>query len=206
MVVGRVIISFMEPNQMPSEPNKYDYILNPNRPAATKAGFAFKNKKLVSVAFIAAVILLVVIVLSIFFSLTRKNYSGYISLAQQQTEILRIATASGGNTKEAATKNYVQSIASVVLSQKNATLEFVKKNHVKVKDSVLDVKKSSSADKQLDAAKANNSYDKTLAEILNNRLNEYKKSVGNLSAKVSSKSEKTLIQNISNDLSIISKN
>ncbi len=203
------IISTMDPNQLPPQQpmqNQYDYILNSQTP--TKKPMAFgtgggqKQRILVSVIFIVVVLIVVMIGFAVFQSATKKDYSGYKTALEQQTEIIRIADLGATKARTASVKNYASSVKSITSSEKADTASFLKSASVKVDEKVLAQKKDESNDKLLATAEQANQYDEKLISILNGLVVAYQKNIKSLPA-ATTKSEKALVTTLQNNAKVL---
>ena len=188
----------------PHAPNPYDYILNPPSNSSKPAAFNPKNKLLFSVLFVVGVLVLVVIVISIFSALTKKDYSSYISLAGKQTEIVRVADLGLTKARSTDTKNYIATIRQTIQSEKNETVKFLVKNKRKVNEKQLLLARNSETDKALAAAENSSTYDETLIRTINQLVTSYQKSAKDATKSPSGPSEKALATRIRSDTAILS--
>ena len=196
----------MDPQYVPSAPqNNYDFLSE--QPGNTKKPFLGsgnpKRKMLLSVLFIMGVLLIAVVVLVIFRSLTKKDYSVYKSLVIQQNEIVRIAGLGVTKARDSSVKNYSSTIYSVTLSEKNSTTAFVTKAGVKINEKELGLSKDADNDKLLAAAGSSNQYDQKLFELLNTLVSNYQKDIKAAASNVTTKSEKTIVVTLQNNANII---
>jgi len=196
----------MDPSyQPPAQQNPYDFLNNQpsNQRRQLFTSNNPKQKMLVSILFVAGVIFLLVVVLVVFRSLTKKDYSVYNTMLKKQTEIIRLANTGSTKARDSSVKNYTATIYQVTTSEKTSTLAFVKKNGVKVNEKALDAAKDANNDKALTAAESANQYDQKLSELLNSLIISYQKDIQASAQKVSTKSEKTLVTTLQNNAKII---
>ncbi len=193
------------PQYQPPAPqgNPYDYILN--SPQGKRRAFVpgGKHKKLFSVLFVLFVLLIVVVVISLFNSLTSKDYSAYISLAQKQNEVARIAEIGATNGRSSYTKQYATTIKMTLTSEQSSTVSYLNKNGKKLGDKQLSASRNSDTDKKLTASEQTSTYDDTYNAILNSLVKDYYASVKSATSSPSGLSEKALATTLQNDYKIL---
>lgn len=207
---------YMDPNQYPqtsqdpqqSTPGRFDYILNAEAPKKAKLfgsgnGGNQKQRTLISVIFVLAVVSVAIIGFGVFSSLTKKDYSAYKTLLEKQTEIIRIADLGSVKSRTVSVKNYVASIKSVTVSEKNDTAAFLKAAHVKIDEKALAAKSDANNDKALTTAEHANQYDEKLAEIINTLIIDYQKDIASLGNSVSTKTERALVTTLQTNAKVL---
>src|SRR6185369_7159247 len=101
--------------------------------------------------------LVIIILFSVIFKSSGGSTAQLTDLAQQQTEIARVADIGIQKANSTATKNYAHTVKLSVLSSQQQTLALLAKEHHKINDKLLGIKASSVTDQQLNDAAANNS-------------------------------------------------
>lgn len=196
----------MDPQYAPTPPqNQFDF-LNAQPTSPKKPFLSAQNPKqkiLISALFVLAVLIISVVVLIVFRSLTKKDYSAYKSLVNQQNEIVRIANLGTSKVRDASVKNYAATISAVTVTEKNDTLTFAKKVGVKFNEKELEAAKDANNDKILSAAETNNQYDQKLVEVLQTLITKYQKDIQSVAAKVTTKAEKTVVAKLQSNAKII---
>ena len=187
----------MQPNgQMPpaqTQQNPYDYIINPGTPPKNSfANGSGKPKKIVMVAFVLGGLLLVVIGIAVFSSLTSKNYESIVGLAQRQQEIIRVSELGLKDANDPSARVYLSTVHSVTISEQNATVAFLSKKGLKVDSKILVLKKDTSTDTSLQTAKQNNTFDQVVLTKLNGEISDYRQAQKAVTGIDNSKSEKAL--------------
>ncbi|NBU34115.1 hypothetical protein EB118_03830 [bacterium] len=195
----------MDPQQnLPLQPNQYDFLNS--QPAKNKSPFSGgsqKQKTLIFILFLLFVTTVIVTALVVFRQITKKDYSLYKQLLQQQTEIIRIADAGTTKAKDISVKNYSATLATVTKSEKNDTLAYLNLANVKINTKILDATKDANNDKLLSSAEANNQYDAKLTELLNSLVSAYQKDINSASVSSASKTEKALVIKLQNNAKIL---
>jgi len=199
----------MDPNQLPPQQpvqNQYDYILNSQstnkRPAAFGTGGGQKQRILVSIIFIVVVLIIVIVGFAVFQSATKKDYSGYKTALEQQTEIIRIADLGAAKARTASVKNYASSVKSITSSEKTDTAAFLKGASVKIDEKAIALKRDASNDKLLETAEQAKQYDEKLISILNGLVITYQKNTKTLPTPTT-KAEKALVTTLQNNAKVL---
>ncbi len=191
------------PQQQPLAPNPYDYLnTSPQRRNAFGGGDP-KKKLIMSVAFVAIVLLVVGIGLAIILSLGKKDYTSFKNVLYTQNEITRIANTATTKARTPVTRQFVATIFYSTSTEKTQTQEILKKGGVKITDKQLAAKKDADNDKALEAAEQANRYDEKVTEILNTLLLKYSKDIKEAKAIASTKAEKELIAQLQKNILII---
>jgi hypothetical protein len=191
------------PQQQPIAPNPYDYLNTSPQRRASFGGGDPKKKLIMSVAFVAIVLLVVGIGLSIILSLGKKDYTPFKNALYTQNEIIRIADAATTKARTPTTRQFVATILYATSTEKAQTQEILKKGGVKITDKQLAAKKNADNDKALETAEQANRYDEKVTEVLNTLLLQYSKDIKEAKAIASTKTEKELIATLQKNILII---
>ncbi len=173
-------------------PNPYSYILNSPTPPKRNFLNSPKNTKVVAVLFVLVVLTVVIVGLTIFRSLSTKDYTDVLGLAQRQNEIVRVAELGLTNAHDPATLNYAATIRNVTASEQYSTTEFLKKKGVGDVTKKIGLKKDTATDKALTTAQQTNTYDTVFTEKINQLLLDYQKATRAVKGTNDSTSEKNL--------------
>ena len=113
-------------------------------------------------------------------------------LAQQQTELLRVAdlTKSEPAARSTATQVLATNVHVTVSSSNEATLSLIKKSGTKVNDKTLGLKKNAATDRKLADAAVNNTYEETFRAIMLSELTTYQRIAKKLQSGAKTKTEK----------------
>jgi hypothetical protein len=159
----------MQPNQMPG--NDYDFILGGGQSPGSYQNPGDKKKRLLVVLGGGAVLLMVfAIVFSLIFGGGDKNTAALVSLAQRQTELMRVADIGIEKSRGSASQNLAVTTKLSVASSQNELLPLVGR---KVPPKELSLNQNSKIDEQLTAAEQNNRFDEEFTEIINSELTDY---------------------------------
>lgn len=182
------------PVQQPPTQNPYDYILNTPQKQKKSLfnGGSQKSKIILSIAFVVGVLVLVIIAINVFQSLSKKDYTSYTDLQKKQATILHVADLSYAKLRTTAARNYVTIIRSTTTTEKADTTSFLAKVGVKTNDKKLSVAVDTSKDKAITAAEQTNQYDDTVVKILGDLVADYQKDVVLTAKEAETKAEKTL--------------
>lgn len=197
----------MGPQNYPQQqlPNQYDFLnQSPQRKSTFLGGGGPKNKTLVSVIFVAVVLLVVGIAISVFNSLGKKDYTPYLTLAKTQTELIRITDLGQKNAKQAETRQYAATIFSNITTEKTATVTTLGK-FIKLEEKILIAAEDEDNDKALESAQQSNRYDEKLTEIINGLLVAYQKQIKQASPLATTKQEKSLFETLQKNFDVIAK-
>lgn len=121
-------------------------------------------------------LLVLVIIFAIFKSLLGggANLTPLVGIAQDQQELIHIATnASQQPSISAADQNLATTMRLSLASSQSETIAYLVGNHKKVTIKILDLKLSTTTDKQLSAAAAATTYDQTFQEVVQTKLTAY---------------------------------
>lgn len=159
--------------------NPYDFILNPEKPqkkpTVPLAGAGNSMMQRIAIAGGGLVILIIVAVvgMSLLTSGSKEKTASLLSIAQYQTELVRVATDASTKATSISAQNLAQDIQASVLSDNNELLAYMKNNGQKVDPKQLTLKRSKSTDTTLTTAKENNTYDIAFKEIIQSDLGSY---------------------------------
>lgn len=126
-----------------------------------------------------------------------------LSLAQEQTEIVRIANLAENERtiRDSTTSNLASSTSLTVSTSLNQTLGLIKGK--KPNDKELSLKKSAKTDTLLTTAAANNQYDEVYVGTLKTKLKSYQSDVKKLYTGNNSKNEKAVLESAYNGTVIL---
>jgi hypothetical protein len=170
------------PNPVPGEPghDPYDFIFNPQQPAK-KTLLPRGNSMLQRIAIFGGGFVLLVIIIAIFASVLgsggKTKSEDLITVAQDQTELIRVATDGAQNTTTLPMQNLAQDVLASITSDKTTLLTYMKGNGQKVSAKQLTLKHTSSTDTTLSTAKENSTYDSAFKDIIQSDLNAYQAAI-----------------------------
>ena len=157
------------------------------------------NQKTI-ILFVVGAAALVVILALIIFSLAFGGKGGstapLVSLAQQQTEMARIAKLANDSNQLSSqdARNFSRTTQLTLTSDKAELVSFLARNGKKLNTKQLGAKQSAATDSALSAAGASGTYDSTLTGILQTQLKTYQSNLTQAYNGASSASEKALLK------------
>lgn len=154
----------------------YDFILNPEKPTKPKvplAGSSTLQRVLIVVGILTVVIILGAIVSSVLSAGSKEKTQGLLTVAQEQTEIIRIATDGTLHTTSVPAQGLAQNVQASITSDNVALIEYIKNNGQKVTKAQLGLKHSKTTDTSLATALGNNTYDTTFKDVIQTELTDY---------------------------------
>lgn len=157
-----------------SSHNPYEFIVADTQPRQT-GKFSFGGSKAMKLlAIVLGVGVLLVIGGLVFTNLAPKNSAEtrYVTLVQDQQEVIRVATQGNIATTEEARALATNTQLSISSDQKTL-LNYLSKSGVKVEKKQLELKRDSTVDTTLLSAKATNTYDSALTSALVTELKAY---------------------------------
>jgi hypothetical protein len=204
------MLMVMQPNTPPAPPpvtpvppqgNPYDFIVNPNQQQKKKLGLPStggKNDKLMRVVVIlVAVVILITLagfVMNLLGSSQRKNVNQLVTVAQKQTELIRVSEIGIKKARTNEAKNLAITTQLTLTSQQAALSEAVKKAGGKLENKTLALGKDTKTDQLLTQAEQSNNFDAVFLEKLKSELTEYAQSVKKAYDSSSSKKTKQALE------------
>ncbi len=153
--------------------NPYEFILNPEQNSKKKFRIGKGGNKLlftlviIIVSVIAFMILVTVLLTA--FAPKKIGKAEFLSLAQTQTELIRIADQGSRSSRQQVTKNLATTVHYTLLTQQKPVLAQVGK----VNKKELSLKQNATTDQQLASATATSTYDAAITKIIESELNNY---------------------------------
>ncbi len=170
------------PNPGPGMPghNPYEFIMNPAPPPKKPLalpGNSLMHRIAIVGGIVTTLIVLVVVVLSVLSGGSKEKNTDFLAIAQQQTELIRVATAGSTLVTALPAQNLAQNVQASVTSQNNELLAYLKSNGQKISVAQLAAKRSKTTDDALAAAKSNNTYDAAFTAEIQTELDAYMNSL-----------------------------
>ncbi len=186
------------PGPAPNNQSSYDFFLHPAptpKPQRFRLNFG-------SSSFIKKVIILVggavglIIVFAIISSLIGggSNITPLINVAQDQNELVRVATEATGQATLQTTQNLGQSVELSLTSAQQQLLKYLKDNGHTISSSQLQATKNSQTDKQLTAAASASDFDGAFTTVMQSQLKAYLNDINSAYSSVGPKG-KALLKN-----------
>lgn len=160
------------------EHSPYEFILNPQKPAKPIAPLVPTSLPKRILLF-AGVALVLIILFSVISSLLKSSPSTapLLAVLQEQTEIIRIATAGETAATTEPTKSLAYAVQLSVTSQNVQLNRYLSTNKIKMNQQLLAAKRSTTDDKQLMAAQQNGTYDQSLTGVIQKDLGDYQQAL-----------------------------
>ena len=170
------------PAPIPIQPDQspYDFLLNP-APAAKPSKIAgklplphdpFLRRIVIILGGGIGLVIVVAILASIIFGGTSAS-ANLTTLAQQQNELIRIATAASNQAVSQTTKNLAINTQLVLTTDQEQLLAYAKKHGLSIGTKELAGTKSTDTDTQLSNALAASNYDVVFIQIVQSQLTTY---------------------------------
>jgi hypothetical protein len=168
---------FPAPQQAAPGPDQFDFIFNPQTNTKRSVLPGSGSPILMRVLMVLGGLTLLVIAAVIFFSILgsgdKEKTTNLLTIAQEQTELVRIATDASLKATTLPAQSLAQNIQASVGSQKNELLKYMKDNGVRTSPVQLTLKHSKTTDTTLQTAKANNTYDTAFRQVIQTELDSY---------------------------------
>jgi hypothetical protein len=203
----------MPPNQAPQQPsynqppaseapqNPYHFILNPEQP---KRSSPFG--KPTGLLFIVGAVVFVVILFVIILNIARGGGSSsqpYVTVAQEQVEISRVAGLDLGRVQDTDVKNFATTTRLTMASDSTAFTTFLGEHGVKISKKQLAAGVVSTTDAQLTSAISSNTLDPTLRTVLQNELKQYQSDLAKAYRITSNGSTRTMLKQLNNNAELL---
>jgi preprotein translocase subunit YajC len=191
----------MQPDKPNNPDERMDFILNTEleKPKTLK-------EKLQSKAGLAlgGIVLIFILLIAVMFAASSQKSTNefndrLVSLAQAQTEILRISSLAETQNTDENTKTIAVNISETISADKNALLETLKTKGVTIEDGSLEANKNPQTDSVLVESLGNGQFDETFKSIMEENLLSYQTQLFNL-ANQASGSDKELLNKAYNNV------
>jgi len=138
------------------------------------------------------------IIVWIFFSIlnrpTGPDTLPLLAIAQQQTEIMRVADEAAGNLASQTLRNFTATTQLDLMTQRHAFLHFMQAHGRKTTTAALSTTKNSQTDTALQTAQTNGVYDATYQATASSQLAAYERALTSAYAKTKDTGERQLLQ------------
>ncbi len=162
------------PNDQPQSTNHYDFLYAPPPKRRIFSNqTSFKQRLLFVVGGGVGLIIIAIIFFSLIGGSSSGSTSGLLALAQQQTEMIRVATEAEPQVSQQTTKNFAATTTLVLTSDTRQLQAYMSKNGQKVTAKELSAKQSATTDSDLASALQNGDYDVIFLEIMSDELTQY---------------------------------
>jgi hypothetical protein len=184
------------PQQQPSDP--YEFITSSGQQpkgSLLPSGNSMKQRILVVVGGGAVFLILIIIIANIVSGSGNNGTEKLVSIAQQQTEIVRIASIGMQQAQSQDSKNFATTADLSVLSAQQQMVDFLAQHGRKIKTKELVLKHSAQTDNQINAAVAASSFDETFKPIMQNQLQQYSLALKQLFPSIKNADTRQMISN-----------
>ena len=143
----------------PQNENPYGFIFDQGKQKQPRSLRPRSNtsKILMSIGFIAGVIIIVIIGLNVVLSIGKANNEDLINVRANQVEILRVIELGQKNVSDIDLRNRIASMQATISSDANSLSDLLKKRKVKIESLKLNALKDEDTDEALDTALQNGS-------------------------------------------------
>lgn len=195
----------MNPNLAPPAPppmqpvtpahNPYDFITQPTQPPKKKLlPNGSKKARLLIVLFGLFLLgLVAIIIMSLLNSGAKGARSDYVSLLQQQTELIRVSNIGITKARQAETKNLAITTNYSLTSEQAALIQLAKKTGAKTDIATLGLGKNTQTDSLLNSASQTNQFDSVFVTTLQAGLKKYQATLKKIYDESGSKASKAIL-------------
>lgn len=160
----------MQPN------NNYDFIMNPATPP--KKAPMGSNSMAMRILIVVGGLFLLAIIAAVFMSFIGNagsafNKSAMLSVAQDQTEIQRLASIGEQDSVSQTNKNFSATTTLSIKSEQSELLTFLASNGYTVDPKQLPLKQDAAATSQLESAKSASTFDDAYKKTMQKALQTY---------------------------------
>ncbi|HUC88382.1 MAG TPA: hypothetical protein VMR95_04550 [Candidatus Binatia bacterium] len=165
--------------QAAPNPANYDFLLNPapvpKKPLLNLSNVSFTKRIIIIIGGVFGLIILLVIVSSILGGGSAPT--PIIVVAQDQNELVRVATEANGQATLQTTQNLGQEVELSLTSAQQQLLAFLETGGKKIGTSQLTATKDVSTDQELTSATAASDFDTVFAQIMQTELQSYVRNI-----------------------------
>lgn len=178
----------------PQNQNPYDFIMNdPPKKKAGLGGFTGKQRIMAMIIGAGVVLIVIMLGLSLVFGGGTNTTEELVSLAQEQTELIRVADVGVEKARTTEGKNLAVTASLSITTSRAKVIEILGKHRRKLKNQQLELKKSAETDKALETAGLNNRFDETFIKVMNDGLKKYQAHLKQIYDMTASSSEKQIL-------------
>lgn len=179
----------------PANSNPYEFITSPAQPPKKNifslSGGSSMKKRVLVVLGGGVVLMILILLLSSF--LGGGGTTGLLSIAQQQNELVRVATEAGPVSTQQTTQNLAINIQLALTTNQQQLTSYMAKHGQKVSTKQLALTKSNSTDEQLKTAQSVSNYDPVYLQITQNGLTQYMQNLKTVFQSASGQTERQLL-------------
>lgn len=166
------------PQQPGGVDGSYDFIVNPLKPARKSlsllpsGGSTLRRAGIVG-AGLAILLIIVIIFASLLGGGSGGSTAALTTVAQEQTELARVATLGTAHASDQTTQNLAYNVSASLTSANGQLLTYLATNHHKLSTKALALRHSAQTDRSLAAALTDSTFDSTFTDIIQSDLNSY---------------------------------
>lgn len=184
--------------------NPYDFILSSGgKPKPSLGGGSFKQRLVLALTGLAVLLILVFVFIGVLAGRGSSNADALVKVAQEQAEIIRIASIGQSKATDSTVKNLATTTQLSTQSAQVTTLSYLSKNGHKVKTSQLTLLKDSRTDQQLNDASTAGTFNDTFNQILQKQLTTYRSDLQTAYQGATGVNERKLLQDSFNSVSYL---
>lgn len=183
------------PPPQPEQQNPYDFFMEQEGPKQRGGGLGNSplKKALLIVGLFVGVLTLLGVILAIV-SHKPNNTAPLITIAQDQQELIRIASDGAKHGRSTTIQNYAVTAESSLTSAQSSLVAFMAKQGIKVNAKSLDASHSPTTDQALATALTAETYDSTFTSISQAALAKYIRDLNQEISVAPTRAEATLLQ------------
>lgn len=178
----------------PSGPGQYDFIMQDGQSPRYRQPLNSRKQLLFIIGGALVVILLIWAILAMVLGGGGSSNQPYITLAQEQAEMVRISAAAKDESLSGSAKNFVQNSLAVLQTDQTELVGVLAKNGTKLGAKQLALKKSNTTDDALAAAKSSGTYQSTYISTMQQQLQTYQTDVQKTYQAAASATDKALLK------------
>lgn len=178
------------PSGTPHDP--YEFIMSPNQPGKQRL-LPGGPMKLLIILGGAVILLFIIIIGASLFSGSNPAAKSFLTVAQQQQEIARVAGLQAGALRAPGAKNLATTAQLSMQSDSAALAEYMQQNGMKASSKQLSAGINSATDTKLQNAQNTNSLDATFVSELQAELMAYHSSLKKTYAQTTGKNGRALL-------------
>ncbi|MCA9328157.1 hypothetical protein KC959_00135 [Candidatus Saccharibacteria bacterium] len=191
----------MQPQQ-----NPYDFILDPQAPKKGPGLAPTDGKKrlVLIIGFLAGVAVVLIVGVSILFSLGKANNDDLIRVRARQVELGRIIEIGLKNSTDADQRNRLTTLQATLATDQAALSDLLSKRSVEVTKLQLAAYEDSDRDAELETARQNGKLTDTLSAVIAELSSQYYKELKGSLAEATTDTEKSILQTSIDNLELVS--
>lgn len=204
----------MQPNQVPQAPppyqpatqsqNPYEFITSSGQPKKRLLPSGSAKGRIITVLIGIAVLSVIAILVSSLLNRGGANLKAdYTTLAQQQTELIRISDIGVSKARQSQARNLAITTKLSLVSQQPETLKLAKKAGADTKTKALTLGKDEKTTALLTNADQSNQFDSVFIQTTQAKLKTYQQSLKKVYDGTSSKSTKTTMSKYYDEVTLL---